>query len=90
VIREYVHHYNRGRLHPGLGLDIHDPSRSSPAEGRVVCHARLGGVINELRSPGRLVRTAPPPVGATKNPKRSTAVRGLACNAGSVPRVRLP
>jgi putative transposase len=47
VIREYVDHYNRGRPHRGLGLDIPDPARSCPAEGPVVWHPRLGGLIHE-------------------------------------------
>jgi len=47
VMREYVDHYNRGRPHRGLGLEIPDPGPSLPAGGPVVCHARLGGVINE-------------------------------------------
>jgi hypothetical protein len=47
VMREYVDHYNRGRPHRGLGLEIPDPGPSFPAGGPVACHARLGGVINE-------------------------------------------
>lgn len=47
VMGEYIDHYNRARPHRGLGLDIPDPPRSSPAAGPVVCHARLGGLINE-------------------------------------------
>jgi transposase InsO family protein len=47
VMREYVDHYNRGRPHRGLGLEIPDPAPSSRADGPVVCHARLGGVIKE-------------------------------------------
>ena len=46
VMREYVDHYNHGRPHRGLGLEIPDPGPSLPAGGPVVCHARLGGVIN--------------------------------------------
>jgi len=47
VMRECVDHYNHGRPHRGLGLDIPDPAPSGPADGPVVCHARLGGVIHE-------------------------------------------
>jgi putative transposase len=47
VMREYVDHYNRGRPHRGLGLDIPDPVQSCPADGPVICRSRLGGVIHE-------------------------------------------
>jgi putative transposase len=47
VMREYVDHYNRGRPHRGLGLEIPDPVPARSADGPIVCHARLGGMINE-------------------------------------------
>jgi putative transposase len=47
VMREYVDHYNRARPHRGLDLAIPQPPADRPCDGPVICHPRLGGVLNE-------------------------------------------
>ena len=47
VVREYTEHYHVERNHRGLGNQLIDrSSRGSPQQGRIQCHARLGGLLN--------------------------------------------
>jgi len=49
VLRAYVAHYNRGRPHRGLSLEVPKPSFTGPPVGRVERHDVLGGLIHEYR-----------------------------------------
>ena len=45
VVSEYLEHYLRERPHRVLGRRIIEPETSMPAEGEVLCHERLGGLL---------------------------------------------
>lgn len=45
VVSEYVSHYLTERPHRVLGRRIIEPEEPMPAEGQVLCHERLGGLL---------------------------------------------
>ena len=46
VVREYMAHYHAERPHQGLGGRLIEPdARVVPANGKIVCHQRLGGLL---------------------------------------------
>jgi transposase InsO family protein len=45
VVTNYVEHYLRERPHRVLGRRIIEPETPMPAEGEVLCHERLGGLL---------------------------------------------
>ena len=45
VVSQYMEHYLRERPHRSLGRRIIEPETPMPAEGEVLCHERLGGLL---------------------------------------------
>ena len=53
VLRTYVAHYNRGRPHRGLGLEVPEPPPGDSASvhpGEVKRRDQLGGLIHEYQA----------------------------------------
>ena len=49
-IDQYLAHYHRERNHEGLGNQIIDPDEAIET-GEIVCHERLGGLLNDTANP---------------------------------------